>query len=72
MRNLDAGLLTGGARDLWRERVNRQNFMSICVVDNLARWLDRRRSVVMIGWNRVGKDLDTGRLSNQCLLHEFD
>lgn len=29
----------------------------MCVVDNLARLLDRRKSVVIIRWKRVGNEL---------------
>lgn len=57
VRIVDAGWYAVRAMDLRRERDSGQTFVSICVVANLARLLDRRKSVVMIGWKRAGKEL---------------
>lgn len=54
---LEVGGYAARTRDLWRGRDHGQRFASICVVDNLARLFDRRKSVVIIKWKRAGKDL---------------
>ena len=72
MHFLDAKGYAVRKRDMWREWDEWQRFASICVVDNLARLLDRRKSVVIIRWKTAGKEVYAVELSKEGLLHQFN